>query len=68
MRGSLPAKTTSAAAGDAMGDETGAAGVANEAGFRRTTSAVAGDAMGRRAAAASCDGDESVVRAAGCEP
>jgi hypothetical protein len=65
---SLPAKTTSAAARDAMGDETSAAGVANGAGFRPTTSAGAGDAMGRRAAAARCDGDESVVRDAGCEP
>jgi hypothetical protein len=27
-----------------------------------------GDVMGRRAAAASCVGDESVVRDAGCEP
>jgi hypothetical protein len=44
----LPAKTTSAAAGDAMGDGTSVAGVANEAGFRPTTSA------GGR-----CDGEES---------
>jgi hypothetical protein len=65
---SLPAKRTSAAAGDVMGDETSAAGVANEAGYRPTTSAGAGDATGRRAAAASCVGDESVVRDAGCEP
>ena len=34
----LPAKTTSAALGDVMGDATSAAGVANEAGFRPTTS------------------------------
>jgi hypothetical protein len=65
MRGSLPTKTTSAAAGNAMGDETG---VANEGSLRRKTSAVARDVMGRRAAAASCDRDEIVVRAAGCEP
>jgi hypothetical protein len=39
----LPAKTTSAALGDAMGDATSAAGVANEAGFRPTTSEGGGE-------------------------
>jgi hypothetical protein len=39
--------------------------LANEGGFRRTTSAVAGESCGGDG---SCDGDENVVRAAGCEP
>jgi hypothetical protein len=48
----VPAKTTSAAAGDAMGGGDGAVApralrtLANEGGFLWTTSAAAGDAMG----------------------
>jgi hypothetical protein len=48
----IPAKTTSAAAGDAMGGGDGAAvpralrTLANEGGFLRTTSTAARDAMG----------------------
>jgi hypothetical protein len=54
----VPAKTTSAATGDAMGGGDGAAApralrtLVNEGGFLRTTSVAVGDAMGRRTAAA----------------
>ena len=52
----VPAKTTSAATGDAMGGGDRATAprelrtLANEGGFLRTTSAAVGDAMGRTAA------------------